>query len=57
MSDIDPDPVESYRTALANLTFNSRPLINMLRMLAEDNELIAVKIVQVIDEQIEKVLI
>lgn len=51
------DAVESYRAALADLTFNSKPLINMLTMLAEESEQMAPQIVQVIDDQIEKVFI
>ena len=51
------DAVDSYRTELAGLNFNSKPLINMLTMLAEEREQMAPEIVQVIDEQIEKVFI
>ena len=51
------DAVESYRAALADLSFNSKPLINMLTMLAEESEQMAAEIVQVIDDQIEKVFI
>ena len=49
--------MESYRAALADLSFNSKPLINMLTMLAEESEQMAAEIVQVIDDQIEKVFI
>lgn len=51
------DSAESYRAALADLTFNSKPMINMLTMLAEENEQTATQIVQVIEEEIEKVFI
>ena len=51
------DAVESYKAALADLTFNSKPLINMLTMLAEENEQLAGDIVQVIDDRIDKVFI
>ncbi|XP_067663698.1 uncharacterized protein [Haliotis asinina] len=49
------DIVESYRSSLQDLTFNSKPLINMLTMLAEDHEQYAPQIVQVIEQHIEQV--
>ena len=51
------EAVVSYKTALADLTFNSKPLINMLTMLAEESEQMASEIVQVIDDQIDQVFI
>jgi len=49
------EAVEEYRSSLCDLTFNSKPLINMLTMLAEDNEQHADQIVQVIEEHLQKV--
>ncbi|KAL5012400.1 hypothetical protein ScPMuIL_010951 [Solemya velum] len=46
--------VEEYESSLAELTFNSKPQINMLTMLAEDHEQHASHIVKVIEERIEK---
>ena len=47
--------VEEYRSSLSDLTFNSKPLISMLTMLAEDNAQYATEIVQVIEAHIQKV--
>jgi pre-mRNA cleavage complex 2 protein Pcf11 len=49
------DITEEYRTSLADLTQNSKPLINMLTMLAEDNETHAAKIVDVIETHLQQV--
>lgn len=49
------DVTEEYRNSLADLTQNSKPLINMLTMLAEDNEIHAAKIVQVIETHLQEV--
>jgi pre-mRNA cleavage complex 2 protein Pcf11 len=49
------DITEDYRTSLADLTQNSKPLINMLTMLAEDNETHAAKIVDVIETHLQQV--
>lgn len=48
--------VEEYESSLAELTFNSKPQINMLTMLAEDHEQHASHIVKAIEDRIEKVL-
>ena len=48
--------VEEYTASLADLTFNSKPLINMLTMLAEDNAQYSEQIVQVIEAHMQKVL-
>ena len=48
--------VEEYSSSLADLTFNSKPLINMLTMLADDHVQYAAEIVQVIEAHIQKVL-
>ena len=49
------DITEKYRTSLADLTQNSKPLINTLTMLAEDNETHAAKIVEVIETHLQQV--
>ena len=49
------EAVEEYRSSLEDLTFNSKPLINMLTMLAEENAQHAFQIVQVIENRIAKV--
>lgn len=47
--------VSSYKTALQDLTFNSKPLINVLTMLAEENTDNGLGIVQVICDRIKEV--
>ena len=49
------DTTENYRTSLANLTQNSKPLINMLTMHAEDNETHAAEIVKIIETHLQQV--
>ncbi|XP_028136602.1 pre-mRNA cleavage complex 2 protein Pcf11 isoform X2 [Diabrotica virgifera virgifera] len=44
-----------YMSSLADLTFNSRPLINVLTMLAEENSPNAPVIVEAIEEHLSKV--
>ena len=46
---------EEYNSALADLTFNSKPMINVLTMLAEENNDHGQVIVQVICDRIKKV--
>ena len=46
---------DSFKSSLADLTFNSKPLINMLTMLAEENDQYAEQIVRVIEEHIRQV--
>ncbi|XP_041358025.1 uncharacterized protein LOC121374946 [Gigantopelta aegis] len=46
---------ESYRSSLSDLKFNSKPLINMLTMLAEEEEQNAPQIVQAIEQHIKQV--
>ncbi|XP_076321065.1 pcf11 cleavage and polyadenylation factor subunit isoform X2 [Tachypleus tridentatus] len=53
---MDEDICEDYRSSLADLTCNSKPLINMLTMLAEDNSKYAHKIVRVIELHLHEVL-
>ena len=49
------DLTEEYQTSLNDLTFNSKPHINMLTILAEENKKYAETIVQLIEAQITKV--
>jgi len=49
------EAVDDFRSSLADLTFNSKPLINMLTMLAEENAQYAEQIVHVIEEHIRQV--
>jgi len=44
-----------YKTSLEDLTFNSKPVINMLTMVAEENIDYAEQIVGVIEERLNKV--
>ena len=46
--------VEEYRSSLADLTINSKPLISMLTMLAEDHSQYAQHIVQLIEQHLQK---
>ena len=50
------DVGESYRSSLSDLKFNSKPMINMLTMLAEEEEQNAHQIVQAIEQHIDQVL-
>ena len=47
--------VEEYKSSLADLAINSKPLINMLTMLAEENKEHAEQVVQAIESHIYKV--
>lgn len=47
--------VEEYRSSLTDLTINSKPLISMLTMLAEDHSQYAQHIVQLIEQHLQKV--
>lgn len=49
--------MNDYRNSLRDLHFNSKPLINMLTMLAEENEQHAPHIVKVIEDEILKVYV
>lgn len=46
---------EEYSNALGDLNINSKPLINMLTMLAEENSAYAPIVVQCIERQLHKV--
>ena len=48
---------EEYASSLADLTVNSKPLINMLTMLAEENAATAPVIVKVIEKHLSQVYI
>jgi len=49
------EAVEDFRSSLSDLTFNSKPLINMLTMLADENSQYAEQIAQVIEEHVRQV--
>lgn len=48
---------EEYLSSLTDLNMNSKPLINMLTMLAEENIEYASVIVKVVEQHIAKVII
>jgi pre-mRNA cleavage complex 2 protein Pcf11 len=47
--------IEEYGSSLEDLTFNSKPLINVLTMLAEENSKYASSVTKLIEERIYKV--
>ena len=47
--------IEDYESSLEDLTFNSKPLINVLTMLAEENSQHANVIVKLVERRISKV--
>ncbi|XP_044747755.1 uncharacterized protein LOC123308987 isoform X2 [Coccinella septempunctata] len=49
------EDVKAYVSSLADLTFNSKPLINMLTMLADENVAHAAEIVDVVEDHLAKV--
>ncbi|XP_052224670.1 uncharacterized protein LOC127840322 isoform X3 [Dreissena polymorpha] len=51
---LSQEDVDEYKSSLKDLNFNSKPLINMLTMLAEDHEHHAPEIVSVIEEHLAK---
>lgn len=51
------DACREYQSSLEDLTFNSKPHINMLTILAEENVNFAKDIVAIIEAQISKVFI
>lgn len=51
------DACRDYQSSLEDLTFNSKPHINMLTILAEENLNFAKDIVAIIEAQISKVFI
>lgn len=52
---MEEEIIQEYRSSLEELTANSKPLINMLTMLAEDNEQYAPEIVKVIETHLQQV--
>lgn len=54
--DDERDVAADYESSLSELTFNSKPHINMLTMLAEEYANFAPKIVEVIETHLQKVL-
>lgn len=46
---------QEYSSSLEDLTFNSKPLINMLTMLAEENSQHAPEIIKLIEKRIYEV--
>lgn len=55
MSAKEKEVAEEYSSALDDLNINSKPLINMLTMLADENSAFAPIIVQCIERQLHKV--
>lgn len=53
----EDEVVADYRSSLDDLKMNSKPLINMLTMLAEENKQFAAQFVEVIEERVLKVLL
>ena len=47
--------VEDYKSSLSDLAINSKPLINMLTMLADENQAYGAQLVQAIESHILKV--
>lgn len=47
---------EEYISSLSDLTLNSKPLINMLTMLADDNVEHATAIVEAVENHLQKVI-
>lgn len=52
---MEEEVIQDYCSSLEELTNNSKPLINMLTMLAEDNEQYAPEIVKVIETHLQQV--
>jgi UDP-N-acetyl-D-mannosaminuronate dehydrogenase len=49
------DICKDYASSLGDLTFNSKPLINVLTMLADENRQHAAEIVKLIEKRIYEV--
>jgi len=49
--------LDDFRSSLNDLTVNSKPLISMLTMLAEENQAHAEQVVQVIESHIFQVIL
>ena len=52
---MEEEVIQEYCSSLEELTANSKPIINMLTMLAEDNEQYAPEIVKVIETHLQQV--
>lgn len=52
---MDNSIAEDYKSSLNDLNFNSKPLINMLTMLAEENKRNAAAIVKTIVDHVNEV--
>ena len=48
--------IEEYKSSLGDLTFNSKPHINNLTILADENKQYADRVVQLIEVQLSKVV-
>jgi pre-mRNA cleavage complex 2 protein Pcf11 len=55
MSNVAQQVAEEYASSLSDLTVNSKRLINMLTMLADENILHAPMIVQTVEKHLQKV--
>ncbi|RWS21232.1 pre-mRNA cleavage complex 2 protein Pcf11-like isoform X1, partial [Leptotrombidium deliense] len=51
----EPEAITEYRASLNDLTFNSKPQINMLTMLADDYKEAAPEIVKCIEQRMNSV--
>ena len=51
----EDDVCEEYASSLEDLTFNSKPLINVLTMLAEENSKYGPRIVKLIEKRLLEV--
>lgn len=51
----DKEILKDYETSLEDLTFNSKPIINMLTMLAEKHRRLAPQIVELVQSRFFKV--
>jgi pre-mRNA cleavage complex 2 protein Pcf11 len=56
MSKVAKEVSEEYASSLSDLTVNSKPLINMLTMLADENIMHAPIIVQAVEKHLQKVI-
>jgi pre-mRNA cleavage complex 2 protein Pcf11 len=55
MSKVSKEVAEDYESSLSDLTVNSKPLINMLTMLADENITHAPVIAQAVEKHLQKV--
>ena len=53
---MEKSEIENYKSSLADLKFNSKPLINMLTMIAEENVNYSSQIAKAIEDHLRKVL-